>query len=100
MLTQIYWKSHVQIFQWYKSKISKIKPKNFLEIGSGHGLLSKELLIKKNISGTICDISQQSLNFTKIVEEIKTFSLYLTYHPTIYPQMTLRLHLRVTEWLT
>lgn len=65
MLTQIYWKSHVQIFQWYKSKISKIKPKNFLEIGSGHGLLSKELLIKKNISGTICDISQQSLNFTK-----------------------------------
>ena len=72
MLTQIYWHSHVKIFQWYKSQIKKISPKNFLEIGSGHGLLSKELLNKKNITGNICDISQQSLNFSKKI--ISNFS--------------------------
>ena len=65
MLTQIYWNSHVQIFKWYKKKIKNLNLKYFLEIGSGHGLLSKELIKKKNLKGVICDISQQSLNFTK-----------------------------------
>lgn len=65
MLTQIYWNSHVKIFKWYKKKIKNLNLNYFLEIGSGHGLLSKELIKKKNLKGVICDISQQSLNFTK-----------------------------------
>ena len=65
MLTQMYWNSHVKIFKWYKKKIKYLKINNFLEIGSGHGLLSKQLIEKKNIKGVICDISLQSLNFTK-----------------------------------
>lgn len=67
MLTQIYWQSHVKIFKWYKEVISKLNLKTFLEIGSGHGLLTKELLKKKKAQGLICDISQQSLNLTKSI---------------------------------
>ena len=47
-----------------------------------------------------CKKSSSSLNLTKTGEEGKTFRMNPTYHSTTSLQMTLRLHLRVTEWLT
>jgi len=72
MLSQIFWFSHFKIISFYKNKVKNFNKKKFLEVGSGHGLLSKYLLEnnKKN-EGTICDISQQSLNLTKKVINYK-----------------------------
>lgn len=68
LLTQILWPSHYRILKFYRSKIKSKKIENFLEIGSGHGLLAKYLLANNsNSSGIICDISKQSLNLTKSI---------------------------------
>ena len=66
MLTQIFWQSHYKILKFYKKNIKTKKKVKFLEIGSGHGLLSKYLMDSnlKN-SGLICDISKQSLSLVK-----------------------------------
>tara|TARA_B100000579_G_scaffold432024_1_gene448111 strand:+ start:1299 stop:2222 length:924 start_codon:yes stop_codon:yes gene_type:complete len=72
MLSQIFWLSHFKIISFYKNKVKSFNKKKFLEVGSGHGLLTKYLLEnnKKN-EGIICDISQQSLNLTKRVINYK-----------------------------
>ena len=68
MLTQIFWPSHYKILRFYKSKIKSRKKVRFLEIGSGHGLMTKYLLENSSEnSGLICDISKQSLSLTKSI---------------------------------
>ena len=68
MLTQILWPSHYKILRFYKSKIKSRKKIRFLEIGSGHGLMTKYLLENSSQnSGLICDISKQSLSLTKSI---------------------------------
>ena len=47
MLSQIFWFSHFKIISFYKNKIKHFNKKKFLEVGSGHGLLSKYLLENK-----------------------------------------------------
>ena len=68
MLTQILWPSHFKILKFYRSKIKSKKKIKFLEIGSGHGLMTKFLLENSSQNeGLICDISKQSLNLTKSI---------------------------------
>ncbi len=72
ILTQIFWHSHYKILNFYRKKIKNIKKKKFLEIGSGHGLLSKYLIENNHQNeGIICDISRQSLYLTKKVVNYK-----------------------------
>ncbi len=73
MLTQILWPSHYRILSFYRTKLKFEKGIKFLEVGSGHGLLTKYLL-KNNFQneGTICDISKQSLDLTKSTIQKKT----------------------------
>jgi 2-polyprenyl-3-methyl-5-hydroxy-6-metoxy-1,4-benzoquinol methylase len=66
ILTQIFWQSHYKILKFYKKNIKIKKEVKFLEIGSGHGLLSKYLMDDNlKSSGVICDISKQSLSLVK-----------------------------------
>ena len=66
MLTQILWPSHYKILKFYRSSIKGKRKIKFLEIGSGHGLMTKYLLENSSQNfGLICDISKQSLNLTK-----------------------------------
>jgi 2-polyprenyl-3-methyl-5-hydroxy-6-metoxy-1,4-benzoquinol methylase len=68
MLTQILWPSHYKILNFYRSKIKSKKKIKFLEIGSGHGLMTKYLLENSSENtGLICDISKQSLSLTKSI---------------------------------
>ena len=57
----------LKILRFYKSKIKSRKKVRFLEIGSGHGLMTKYLLENSSQnSGLICDI-RQSLSLTKSI---------------------------------
>ena len=72
MLTQIFWPSHYKILKFYKKNIKLKKRIKFLEIGSGHGLLSKYLVDNSpHNSGVICDISKQSLVLVKKILKSK-----------------------------
>ena len=66
LLTQILWPSHYKILNFYRKKIKKKKNIKFLEIGAGHGLMSKYLIEEsQSNNGTICDISKKSLELVK-----------------------------------
>ena len=41
MLTQILWLSHYRILSFYRTKLKIEKGIKLLEVGSGHGLLTK-----------------------------------------------------------
>ena len=41
LLTQIFWKSHYKIIKWFNKSIKNKRIISFLEVGSGHGLMTK-----------------------------------------------------------
>ena len=80
ILTQLLWPSHYRILDFYKNKIKSKKKIFFLEIGAGHGLLSKYLLENNSKNnGVICDLSKQSLILVKKVLNKKIKKSQLKY---------------------
>ena len=74
LLTQILWPGHYKILNFYKNKIKRKKNAKFLEVGAGHGLMSKYLLEESsNNNGIICDVSKQSLDLVKIILKKKIY---------------------------
>ena len=73
LVSQMLWRSHYKIVQWYYLHIKKFKIKKFLEIGPGHGLLSFLAVKEKKLKEImLCDISKSSINFSKNM--IKNYS--------------------------
>lgn len=74
-LSQFLWGHHYKMFTFYRDEICHARHgRNFLEIGSGHGLLMMELLDVAKAFDTIdiVDISETSLEITKgIISALK-----------------------------
>lgn len=64
LLSQVLWKQHYLIFDFYRSNLSNYNTyKNYLEVGGGHGLFINEAteLLDHNIEYDLVDVSEKSL---------------------------------------
>lgn len=64
LLSYMYWPNHYKLFEFFQECLTalKVKPRNYLEIGVGHGLFTNEMLtVFPNIEPTVVDISSTSI---------------------------------------
>ena len=75
LLSYMFWPNHYKLFEFFQDCISNenFKPKNYLEIGVGHGLFTNEMLkMFPAIKPTVVDISQTSIQAADKL--LKTFN--------------------------
>jgi 2-polyprenyl-3-methyl-5-hydroxy-6-metoxy-1,4-benzoquinol methylase len=74
LLSYIFWKNHYELFRFFNDNFPKTVPKNYLEVGVGHGLFTSTLIKKfPKIEANIVDISATSIETAK--EVLKSFDL-------------------------
>jgi 2-polyprenyl-3-methyl-5-hydroxy-6-metoxy-1,4-benzoquinol methylase len=65
-LSQFLWRNHREMFLFFKKNTVKVKGKNYLEVGPGHGLFFMEVVRSNNFTNYhAIDISETSLEITK-----------------------------------
>lgn len=74
LVSYIFWPNHYELFRFFKDNFPKTAPKNYLEVGVGHGLFTSNMIKKfPQIKPCIVDISATSIMTAK--EVIATFGV-------------------------
>ena len=63
LLSQLLWKHHFKLYQFFKKNVSMFSFQDVLEIGAGHGLYSA--MVKKGHNVDVSDVSEESLVITR-----------------------------------
>ena len=70
LLSYIFWPNHYELLRFFKENLPATVPRNFLEVGVGHGLFTSSLLAKfPSIKPSAVDISATSIRTAKEVLE-------------------------------
>jgi 2-polyprenyl-3-methyl-5-hydroxy-6-metoxy-1,4-benzoquinol methylase len=73
LFTQLLWPNHYQLFRFFQSAIRQVQPRNYLEIGAGHGLFVMEALRQyPSMRTVVCDVSQASIDICRQILQVFT----------------------------